>query len=180
MPPEVPKVDIKTSDIVRRADELCRKYQTRDPFVLADSLGITVLKRPFNAQRGAYKIILKNRFIFLKDDMPEVMQRIVLLHEIGHDVLHRNQAAAQGGFQEFKLFETNGSRLEYEANVFAAQISLPDDEILSYIEEGYDIQQIAGIMHSDINLVALKNDTLIARGYRFRPQDHKNEFLKAD
>ncbi|MCF0128135.1 MAG: hypothetical protein HUJ70_06165 [Pseudobutyrivibrio sp.] len=82
--------------------------------------------------------------------------------------------------QEFKLFETNGDRMEYEANVFAAQLSLPDEEILSYIEEGLDIQQIAGIMHTDVNLVALKNDTLIAQGYRFRRQDHTNTFLKFD
>ena len=40
--------------------------------------------------------------------------------------------------------------MEYEANIFASQISLPDDEILEYIESGYDIQQIARAMHSDI------------------------------
>ncbi|MCF0136710.1 MAG: ImmA/IrrE family metallo-endopeptidase [Lachnospiraceae bacterium] len=143
-------------------------------------MGITVMFRPFIKQRGAYKIILKNRFVFLKDDLSEEMQRIVLLHEIGHDVLHRSHALEAGGFQEFKLFETNGDRMEYEANVFAAQLSLPDEEILSYIEEGLDIQQIAGIMHTDVNLVALKNDTLIAQGYRFRRQDHTNTFLKFD
>lgn len=30
-------------------------------------------------------------------------------------------------------------RMEYEANIFVAQISLPDDEILDYIEHGYDV-----------------------------------------
>lgn len=51
--------------------------------------------------------------------------------------------------------------MEYEANIFVAQISLPDDEILDYIERGYDVQQIARAMHSNINLVALKADALI-------------------
>jgi ABC-type uncharacterized transport system substrate-binding protein len=45
-------------------------------------------------------------------------------------------------------------------------------------ENGYDIQQIARAMHSDINLVALKTDTLIAQGYRFRHQEYRNQFLK--
>ena len=32
--------------------------------------------------------------------------------------------------------------MEYEANIFASQASLPDDIILEYIENGYDIQQM--------------------------------------
>lgn len=32
--------------------------------------------------------------------------------------------------------------MEYEANIFASQASLPDDTILEYIENGYDIQQM--------------------------------------
>ena len=43
--------------------------------------------------------------------------------------------------------------MEYEANVFAAQASLPDDTIIEYIKQGYDIQQIARCMHSDICLL---------------------------
>ena len=41
--------------------------------------------------------------------------------------------------------------MEYEANIFASQISLPDDEILEYIENGYDIQQIAQMCIRDSN-----------------------------
>ena len=70
------------------------------------------------------------------------------------------------------------NRIEYEANIFASQASLPDDTILEYIENGYDIQQIARAMSSDINLVALKVDTLIAQGYQLRKQEHRSDFLK--
>ena len=66
----------------------------------------------------------------------------------------------------------------YEANIFASQASLPDDAILEYIENGFDIQQIARAMCSDINLIALKVDTLIAQGYQLRKQEHQNDFLK--
>ena len=71
------------------------------------------------------------------------------------------------------------NRMEYEANIFASQASLPGDTILEYIENGYDIQQIARAMSSDINLVALKVDTLIAQGYQLRKQEHRSDFLKA-
>ena len=71
------------------------------------------------------------------------------------------------------------NRMEYEANIFVSQASLPDDTILEYIENDYDIQQIARAMSSDINLVALKVDTLIAQGYQLRKQKHRSDFLKA-
>ena len=44
------------------------------------------------------------------------------------------------------------SRMEYEANLFAAQISLSDEDSLELAERGYDTQQIARTLNSDINL----------------------------
>lgn len=69
-------------------------------------------------------------------------------------------------------------RMEYEANMFAAQIALPDEDILELIYNGYDVGQIARAMESDINLVALKVAELNSRGYSFREQEHRNDFLK--
>jgi Zn-dependent peptidase ImmA (M78 family) len=68
--------------------------------------------------------------------------------------------------------------MEYEANVFASQIAISDDDFLELAERGYDVQQIAQALHSDVNLVALKADTLISQGYRLRQQEHRNDFLK--
>ncbi|HBC90114.1 MAG TPA: Zn peptidase, partial [Lactococcus sp.] len=51
-------------------------------------------------------------------------------------------------------------------------------DFLELAEQGYDVQQIASAMQSDVNLVALKADTLISQGYRLRPQEYKNRFLK--
>lgn len=172
---------ISAGKIVALANRLYDKYQTRNPRELADALGIIIMPpRAFHSQKGAYKVILNNRFIFIKDGLNPVLENIVLLHEIGHDQLHREVAMSNGGFQEFNIFDMSVNRMEYEANVFASQISLPDEEILTYIESGYDIQQIASAMNSDINLVALKNDTLISQGYRFRHLDHESDFLKFD
>ena len=171
-------LDIQTLEIVRKANLLANDLCTRDPHRIAQELGIEVIPLSFKKQRGAYKVLMRNRFIFIKDDLHPVMERIVMLHEIGHDALHREEAVKAGGFKEFNIFDMRQSRMEYEANIFASQISLPDDEILEYIENGYDIQQIARAMHSDINLVALKTDTLIAQGYRFRHQEYRNQFLK--
>lgn len=171
-------MDIQTLEIVQTANNLVRDLETRDPHKIARELGIEIIPMNYKRQRGAYKVLLRNRFIFIKNDLHPVMENIVLLHEIGHDVLHRKEAVKAGGFKEFNIFNMQESRMEYEANVFVSQVSLVDEEILEYIRYGYDIQQIARAMHSDTNLVALKTDALIAQGYCLRHQDYENRFLK--
>ena len=166
------------SQLSAGTSKLIDRCGTRNPYKVAQELGINIIYRNFEKQRGAYKVILKNRFVFLKNGMHPVIGQIVLWHEIGHDVLHRKEAITAGGFKEFNIFDMRENRMEYEANIFASQASLPDDAILEYIENGYDIQQIARAMNSDINLIALKVDTLIAQGYHLRKQEHRNDFLK--
>ena len=68
--------------------------------------------------------------------------------------------------------------MEYEANLFAAQLMLPDDEIKEYIYKGFDVQQIARAMRSDINLVAIKVSELNRQGCCFREQGFRSNFLK--
>ena len=157
-------MDIQTLEIVQTANKLVDTLGTRDPHRIARELGIEVVPVDFKRQRGAYKVLMRNRFIFIKNDLHPVMESIVMLHEIGHDILHRKEAVKAGGFKEF--------------NVFASQVSLGDEEILEYIRYGYDIQQIASAMHSDTNLVALKTDALIAQGYCLHHQEYENRFLK--
>ena len=168
----------KTLDIIALVNRLVSEGGTRDPNRLAAELGIEVLRRPFKRQRGAYMLVLRQPFIFLKEDLDPVMERIVLSHELGHHLLHRDEAEQSGGFREFNIFDMRDSRMEYEANIFASQMMLPDDEVLEHIGNGYDIQQIAAAMESDINLVALKIDTLISQGYLLRRQEHRSDFLK--
>ena len=169
---------INIDEIARRAEGLARDAGTRDPRAAAAFLGVEILPRDFKRQRGAYKVVMRNPFIFIKSDLDPVMERIVIAHELGHHCLHRREAESLGGFQEFNIFDMRDSRMEYEANVFAAALMLPDDEVLEYIRQGLDIHQIASAMMSDVNLVALKADTLISHGAPLRPQEHKTKFLK--
>lgn len=171
---------LPTSEIVKKANRLVKMCGTRDPYKIARDLDIEIFPCNFNRQRGAYKVIARNRFIYINDNLHPVAKRIVLLHELGHDALHRGEATRIGGFKEFNIFNMADNRMEYEANVFASQVELDDDEFLEYCERGYDVQQIARSMGSDINLIALKADTMISQGYRLRRQEHTNDFLRYD
>lgn len=167
-----------TLSIVQKANKIVKLCGTRDPYRIADQLGIGILHCNFQTQKGAYKVLLRNRFIFLNNSLPPAMERIVLWHELGHDTLHREAAIEAGGFQEFNLFNMTGLRMEYEANVFAAQGTLDDDAFLELCRQGFDIQQIACSLDSDTNLAALKADIMILQGFELRQQEHNSRFLK--
>lgn len=103
------------------------------------------------------------------------MRNIVLWHEIGHDQLHRKEATQ---FREFNLFDMTTNRMEYEANLFAAQIGLDEDQLWDYIMQGWDDVSIARALNSDVNLVALKVSTMSRAEYNLRIPEHRNDFLK--
>ena len=91
--------------------------------------------------------------------------------------LHRDFAGGDG-LLEFALYDMS-SRREYEANMVAAAILLPDEELLEHIyQDHYDAEQIASVMHSDINLVALKIAGLRAKGHPLHTLGHDSRFLK--
>jgi len=98
------------------------------------------------------------------------MRSIVILHEIGHHMLHKDIAKS---FKEFNIFDPTGNIMEYEANLFAAEIILPDHEIIDYMKQGYAASQIAVAMNSDVNLIALKATDLKRRGLALNIPDFK-------
>lgn len=160
-------------------NDLVKRYGTRDPFCIAKELGIIVLDDcdNFGPLKGMYRIIKRNRFIFLNKDLSPEMKRIVCAHELGHDQLHRHLAAS-AGLQEFSLYDMR-TKPEYEANIVAAEILLDTNEVLEYIYDyGYTSEQIARAMNTDINLVALKIAHLAETGYDLRRQDFRSDFLK--
>ena len=113
----------------------------------------------------------------LNSRLDEVMERMVVAHELGHDLLHR-EIAVGGGLQEFGLFNLT-NRTEYEANAFAAHLQIPDDEFMECIHDGKNISQISSTFGVDINLALIKVQEMINLGYDLRvPIDPNSKFLK--
>ena len=96
---------------------LARKYKSNDPFEIAEALDIEVLERSdFKRQKGAFKVILNNSFIFINANLSDEMKRLVCAHELGHALLHRSLGKSETGLMEFELFDIT-STTEYEARV---------------------------------------------------------------
>lgn len=161
-------------------EKLVKRCGTRDPFEIARQIGVEVLFCPdFGSMKGMYRVVRRNRFIFINDSLTPQMQRIVCAHELGHDQLHRDLAKT-GALQEFMLYDMT-TKPEYEANIVAAEILLDTDEVLDYVYHyGYTSEQIARAMGTDINLVALKVAHLAESNRGLRPIEHRADFLKGD
>ena len=163
--------------VYQKIAKLVRRHGTRDPFELLDAMHVQVrFYYDLTRTKGFSRYFLRQYFVGINGNLPESEQRVVAAHELGHIVLHAQE------LRSAPLFDTavydKRSATEYEANLFAAEISLPDDVILDYIYQGYDAEFIAAAMDSDINLVALKVEELKHRGHNFYSLEHSNKFLK--
>lgn len=156
---------MNAEQLSRVGEKLVKRCGSRDPFEIARQLGINVmLCESFGSLKGMYRVIKRNRFIFLNNSLDENMLRIVCAHELGHDQLHRNMAKTTP-IHEFMLYDMK-SKPEHEANIVAAEILMDSDEVLRYIYEyGYTAEQIASAMSTDINLVALNVAHLATLGF---------------
>ncbi len=160
--------------IIKVADDVVNEHGTRSASSLAEALDMTIIETPFKEQKGVYVLIEGLPYIFLNRNLSDEMRNIVILHEIGHHLLHREMANA---FHETNLFDMSIHNMEYEANLFAAQVMLPDKDTVELIKEGYSLTEIAAAMNTDANLVALKATDLKRRGLALNVPDFKANFL---
>ena len=169
---------MSTAHIHKAARRLIRKCGSCDPFEIAEEIGIKVrFNNDFTTLKGMYRIIERNRFIILNGNLPESIRRVVCAHELGHDALHRH-FAKDIALKEFMLYDM-ATRPEYEANVFAAEILLNDNEILALAKDGYDIPGIAGKLGTDYNLLLIKMNEMVKKGYDlYVPPDADTRFLR--
>ena len=169
-----------TDYIQKEAVRLVSCYGTRDPFQIAKESGIHVLYNyDFKSLKGMYKVIQRSRFIFINGNLGERDQRTICAHELGHDRLHKHFVKTTA-FQEFMLYDMR-TRPEYEANIFACELLIDNNDILPLINNEYDIYQIAGELGEDMNLVLIKLDELRKQGYDVRAPYRPNaDFLKCD
>lgn len=144
---------IASKSIIEKANKLLGKLGTRDPFEIAKAMDIELIVKELGALKGFYKTIYGIPFIFLNKSLDKKTARIVLAHEIGHHILHKEFAAF--GFEETSLFSP-ASRREYEANLFAAEIMISDADVEESLEYGGTVQSLALNLAVSEDFAALK------------------------
>lgn len=119
-----------------RAIQLLNEYGVKSAPVnvvkLAKDLGYSVHKAIFRNKKisGGVKFFNNGQeegaiYISINDSISR--QRFTLAHELGHCVLHREQYQEKGLLEGIDMFRDpeNHSRMEVEANAFAAELLMP-------------------------------------------------------
>lgn len=137
-------------DIKKIANRYVRKYNTRNPFELADYLGVQVSIGNLGSRSGCYMFLKNHKCIFLNENLSEAEMRMVMAHELGHAILHRKENCYFIRNKTFLLTSKN----EFEANTFAAELLISDDVLLDY--KDYTKEQISRLLGYHEKLLELK------------------------
>ena len=119
---------------------LMEKYQTTDPFKLADCLNYTLLPYPFQRIRGMLLVVQGVTIIGYSTSISRRHQGFVILHEIAHRRLHQ-------GLNYFMVLENSlypPGKFERQANRFVACL-VPTERMPQSGETIYDFATRYGV-----------------------------------
>lgn len=168
-----------TGYIIRVVDELKKKYGTNDPYELCDRLGIRIRRKDLKKKlKGFFYYQSRIPNIVIDSNVNEVLERILIAHELGHAILHK-EIAMMKGFQEMEVFDSTAIT-ENEANLFSAELILEDKDVLEQLED-HSFFQAAQALYVPAALLDYKFRAMCEKGLLNRTMDYRHSrYLKED
>lgn len=150
---------IDIAGICQEADTLVSEYETRNPSEIADKLHIIIKERNLDYEGGSLKAFSASFFgkfcICINKSLDEKLYKCILTHEIGHVVLHKDILKNDEFIYDFEIVSTLKG-IEAEANFFASEILISDDDIKEASIYGYDVYQLASMLGIPVEFVVYK------------------------
>lgn len=146
---------------MKRAKEaalsIVRRFGHREPCTLAEDMGIVYVEFPFAARvRGLTTVRRGVRVIAINKSMPVEWKRTIAAHELGHAVLH----GMLGYYFVVDKTLFPAGRLEREANEFAAELLIPDEDLEQWRHSSETHARAAEAFMVPIELLAFKLNAL--------------------
>lgn len=149
--------------IERIAHSLARRYGTSDPYELASSLDCIVDMESYPSLLGFCSVVMGVKVIGLSSNADYYTRRCACAHELGHLVLgHVKMAGMRAGRTEDLTNLT--SRMEAEANCFAAALLISDADALAAIQTYCEFDKAAASLYVCPELLQAKARILSAKG----------------
>ena len=168
-------------EICEAVSRLQKKYGENDPFRLCKLMGIILLFQPLgttpDAVKGFFLECNRIRTITINCDLPKIIQKIIVAHELGHATLHRKSGVF--AFHEFDLFDSSNT-MEKEANLFAAEYLLDDNDVLATLNGDMTFFSAAASLNVPMELLDFKFRIMKWKGYKLiePPVNAKSNFLR--
>lgn len=169
------------AEICGAVETLDKKYDERAPFRLCHAMGIKLIFQPMgkapDAVKGFFLESKRIRTITVNSDLPEIIQRIIVAHEICHAMFHRKSGIH--AFHEVALFDQN-SVLEKEANLFAAEFLLSDESVFDVLNRDTTFFSAASALYVPAELLDFKFRLMKWKGYKLiePPISARSNFLR--
>lgn len=136
--------------IANLANDLAKKYNTRNPWKLSEHLDSLVKEMPLGTNDGFYVSTNRGGCIIINSDLSYEKKTFVLCHEIGHTLLHPN---VEDHFFNIKNF-INYSKIERHATLLAAHFMIDNDLLINY--KDMSLKEISMIEGIPLELLELK------------------------
>lgn len=171
---------MSTASIIHTVQELTSRYGTRNPYELCKGLGIHVRRIDLDRKlKGFFYYQSRIANIVIDSNVGKDLEQILVAHELGHAVLHKD-IAMMVGFQEMEVFYDTASVTESEANLFSAELLLDDNEVLEKLKE-FSFFQAARALHVPAALLDYKFSALCEKGLLGQTMEYRNSnYLKQD
>lgn len=132
-----------------------------NPYDLCNIFGIEVIEyRPIN--KDGYLICDRGcKLIFVSSNITNKhRKKFVISHELGHFLLHREKLYCCTNISEIGISQINNTAQENEANYFASEYLLPQEQLLKMLPQGSicfsDICRIAAHFDVSVTMAAIK------------------------
>ncbi len=168
--------------ISRSAEDIRKEFPNSDPFEIAKATGNLLLFQAMGKAKSACKGFFMMQdgqpSITINSDLPGMIQKIICAHELGHAVLHSQMPGIES-FHDFALFDDTSST-EYEANVFAAELLLKDEDVFELLNDDLSFFGVASTLRIPPEMLDFKFRVLKRKGYQFRepPMQAGSKFLR--
>lgn len=131
------------------------------PYGLCNTFGIEVIdNKPIN--KDGYLVCDRGcKLIFVSSNITNRhRKKFVISHELGHFLLHREKLYCCTNISEIGISQINNNGQEYEANCFASEYLLPQEQLLGMLPHESirfsDIFKIAAHFDVSVTMAALK------------------------
>lgn len=169
---------MRSAYIYKEVEKLAKRFKTRDPFQILEGLNVVIGETDrYQKLKGYCFMSCQTIYVMISSFLSEEEKRIVAAHELGHVVLHRAQLKLAPMKDEY-LYNMKDNT-EYQANLFAADLLLEDNEIDKMSKnEDLDYFGFCSSLYSSPELMSFKLYSLIQRGQAYHmPMELQSNFL---
>ena len=132
---------MRSFQIDKKIEQLVKRFGTRDPYKIAQKLGILVFFEDLGEIHGYYNKLNRIKMIHVNSNANELQTTYILAHELGHGVCHPEENTPQLSAQSI----ASELKIEKEADYFATKLLIDGSHEELQNPTKYDILSYYGL-----------------------------------